>query len=403
MRLVVIWLLLSLSMLAENASAAECKQMHDSAARLGCHDRNISRKTPGWEKVEACTQHSSDHERLKCFDTIAGKPEKASGVLHPALCVTEKDPDKRLACFSTGYRPLIDKDQVAYCLTLTDQAEQLGCFDRLHLRVAKAKIERSWVVQVREKGMPTAAALEEPASLGFIRSDGKTHGHLKASVIARSPAWSDSGWYGQVALDINQDLGGNTRTNSKALSAAASGPLLDYPGTGVGGVGTFKAKFNKNSELHTESAQLLLDNRFVIDGLATGTPWAPKGSFQLYPTIGIGYQDWSKVKAGDTKGNATSAYVALNGAAWLPGLRRLQLNASAQRFVDTRVSDGRTKRRDNYYTVGIDYHFYDPLDPPKTFTPMIGLKREVGSNPFDDTVRRNRTSLLIRFKLDLVP
>ncbi|MCC2958314.1 hypothetical protein LK542_22115 [Massilia sp. IC2-477] len=378
-----------------------CSTAGDASVRLGCYQLMLLRKSPGWELYQECARQENSPEQLACFDAITPFKAEGQAQLNPAFCSEVRDSGKRLACFANGYRPLLDQNDVSFCFTVTED-QRLACFDRLHQPNAPADKPKYWKVLVREKGLPKAKTLEEAASVGFVHSKGETHGQVKAAVILRGGGWAN-GWYPFASADINQDLTASTRSNTKSLGIGAGGALLRYDRTGIGLETVVQAKTKKDSEMHTESAQIVIDNQFVINRLATGAPWAEKGAFKLFPVIGFSVEDWSKVKAGDSKGRATSGYIALEGMAWLPRQRRVQLNAVAQRFLDQSATGGRSKRYENYYSFGLDIYLYDPLKPPKTFTPLIGLKREIGLNPLESSVKLNRTSLLVRFKVDLGP
>jgi hypothetical protein len=363
----------------------QCKPIVDDMLRIACYDEttNAIPRPAEYPRTKQCIPIKNDLMRVQCFDQVNGASRVNEIAVQAQSCLKIKDDKERLACFDLAHRPPPPAPAT------TSNVEP--------------KNDSDWLVQIREQGLPKLLTVAESASIGFVHENHRNSALLKASVIAIGPAFSDYdyGWHPFVSFDINQNLGATKRANTKIFGAGTRGIIFDYSQTGFALDSTVKLGAKKDSEAHTESVQLLFDNAIVIKGWATGRPWHPgKTTFQFVPKMGLSYEDLREVAAGGAPGHASSGYWGGGLTVWPSFLgKRVQLNAQAQRFADLNVSSALKKRFENFYSFGVDFYLFDPMTT-LAFSPIIGLVREVGSNPLNGTVEANRTALVLRFKLN---
>ena len=379
------------------APAERCASMHDPVTRFGCHDSTPADEIPA--SAAQCRAVTDPNARLACYDRARPPVARAGRVLPATYCLTVTDQAHKLACYRASYAAYLDKTDPARCFTLPEQ-EQPTCFDALQPPpVAVADKPSNWQIVVREKGLPSMQDLEQPATIGFVRSGGKTTALFKAAVAARWRRPNSWGWQPFLAAEVIHDLSDSARVNTKAAGVGAHG-TWGFPARGVAFDTAAQFKLLKDSEAHTRSSQLVVDNVLVIDRLARGYAFSPEDSYRLLPSFGLLREDLRETGAGSDSGDATSAYVALRLAYWPRIAPFVQINLFAQRFVDVDVSSSLDKRYHSFYQVSADWHLYDPRDAKRKFTPIIGLAREYGTNPMESMVKRNSTSLALRFKFD---
>jgi hypothetical protein len=383
-----IWLLSALLAGSLNLHAQEqCATVKDGILRLACYLDNANiRRHPD---AQRCPSLKAEVVQLACFD-------KANGVFQLPK----------------------DSSEANKCAAIVDRAERLNCFDVAFLDQEPSKENGTksidgtqaqggggeWLVQVREQGLPKSLTVADPATVGFKHENQRDDLLLKASVVALGPAFSNSGsgWYPFLSFDVNQDLSApkTKRANTKTLGAGVSGTIFDYASLGYALDSTFKVASKKDSEAHTESIQTIFDNAVVLKRLVIGAPWNPAAtSFQLIPKFGGSYEDLRKVKSPQPIGHYTSLYTGAALTVWPSFHHRVQLNALAQRFLDTNASGGLEKRYANFYSFGVDFYLFDPTKEVP-FTPIIGLFREIGTNPLNGTLDANKTVLTLRFKFN---
>jgi hypothetical protein len=188
----------------------------------------------------------------------------------------------------------------------------------------------------------------------------------------------------------------------RAVTVGTTGAILDYYETHFAFWPTLSVSARQDNKLHTSGSTALLDIYVVIRGLADGIPFRPGShEFRFFPRFGGQVEDQRKVAQGSVAGAFTGYFGGVNLVYW-PGVisDRIQLSASAQRFRDSSAPTGASERRMNYSKAGVDFYLYDQNDKTSWIQPILGIDREVGSDPITGTFGANRTTIGLKLKIN---
>ena len=94
------------------------------------------------------------------------------------------------------------------------------------------------------------------------------------------------------------------------------------------------------------------------------------------------------------RGNRPSDFDGRNSA------QRFKTSAAARRLFDTSVPSGNTERRVSYFTVSLDYYFYDPDNKTAQFQPSLFITRETGTDFLEYGKAANKMTAGVRLKFN---
>lgn len=323
---------------------------------------------------------------------------------------------KRIAALLSSLPALVVAQQ--NCINIEAATERLACYDKANNRPepsssVAAKTEAtskstspSWIkyFTIRDEGLPTSLPLAGPAFIGYTKNDGKEASLIKASVIYTGPALTHGGAGAApfASFSVYRDLTAATPRNSIGGKLGLRSTLFDYAATGfaidaTGSIGTREDRIKKTA---TDNA--LVTGRFIVKGLATGTPFGSEGiPFQLVPNIGAGIDRLRSAPSGTATGQNRFVYGGATLSVW-PAIvsNKLQITGRYQRLADVSTAAGIDKRHATYREISIDYYLFDPNDDKAVFQPIFSISRELGTDPLTAISGISRTTVGLKFKLN---
>jgi len=315
------------------------------------------------------------------------------------------------------------------CPEISDDVQRLVCYDKLHNRkvpdvttapkgpqepstaAAPSNQPPMWLrrFRVRDDGNYTGGIGKNPASISLGHVNGQDATIAKAALIWAGDPFNDLGWQPFASYGVNRNTLASSATNTQVLTLGATGAWTvreTKKDSTVLSVASLSAREDRKSK--TASDAVLLDNYLVIGELSgayqfgkNATSSVARHEWNLYPRFGLLSEDQQKVKAGNAIGRSIGFFGGARVEYWpVPISDRIQVTLQSHRFRDSSADAGLQKRKLGYTKFSIDYYLYDPDDKTRWLKPIIGLEREVGSDPIGAVAPTNRTTIGLKLLIN---
>jgi len=301
------------------------------------------------------------------------------------------------------------------CRSITDDQTRLACYDKVNgtptgnnaaevstvpAAPAQKSGEPSWLKHfaVRDQGTWNNIGTD-PATVSVSRNKGQDASLIKAAVIWTGNTFNDYGWQPFASAAVNRNTLKSSATDVHSANAGITGSVFDFS-QGFAVWSTLSGSAREDIKKDTASNTATFDNYLAIPAFVH--PAETGGSaFSLFPRVGLQYEDQYRVAPGSHTGTYKGSFWGGRGV-FTPGQLggRLQFQAVYQHYHDFSVSSDVEQRTNSYTKLSVDYDLYDPTDETSWFKPVIGLSREVGSDPLVGSLRNNITSLALKLKVN---
>jgi len=289
------------------------------------------------------------------------------------------------------------------CLSITDDAKRLACYDNALMRekpeAPGTKVDAIPTVRFRvlQRGdydnFAKADVTAKPGTFDFQRKDGQDGSRVQLGVIAVGSALNDAGWQPFGSFAWNRDTTGDA-TKRKDLRDA-----------GIGVTGTLLQsddfEWSLHSTMRIRHRQDLYGakdgNAFGIHGNVVKLGWVDAKPVIFVPYIGILLD--TRNGGGATNGNWNSAYVGTTLTVPLSNWTRgLSISGMFERFHDYSVPNGQLKRSASSVSPSVSYEFTDPENKMVKWRPSISLSRQIGEDVRAGGNQENKTVLSFGLK-----
>jgi hypothetical protein len=312
-------------------------------------------------------------------------------------CKLIKDRDEALACYQ-GRERMQEEEATKKALEAKKKQDE----DKKKEQEAK----KDFINQVTLRDSIGERA-KEPASISLTRSDGNTDYAVKAGLTLNLGRdlllpFFGRGWSSYVAAAVNRNTLSSKEANFKALEYGATGSVFDLS-AGFSLATDLLLNVKEDRVKDTLSRGAAVDSILILREkiLEHGIPYSDQYAYFVFPRAGLYFDDYTKVAAGDTPGEAWGGHIGVYGSFYPGGaLWRVKLYGEIRRAIDLHASSGLERRASTYKRIGIDYAFLDPRSKPPAVVPSLGLERVVGGFFLDGTDTVSQTVLMFKLKIN---
>ena len=287
------------------------------------------------------------------------------------------------------------------CMKIQDDVARLGCYDKKNgFSRSEKVVERPEAVggvkelfrdfSVRDEGTYQKLG-KNPASIQQNRVKGEDASSIKAAVIWKGPALTDSGLQPFASYSINRNTLASARTDLRTSMLGLTATLGDYLADGYGFWPMLRLSDRQDKKDLMKSSLAVLDTVFVYKPWVQGIPF--ESGYVFAPRVGAAYENVREKKMFAT-GTYKGGFISFEGSYWPTFISdRLEVRAKYQRYTDQTAPTSLAKRLVNYSSLAFDIYLFPPSQKDYWLQPVIGIEREVGNDPLTGKTGLNSTTI----------